>query len=220
MREYRPQLYRTADALDRSGGARELADGLYAELYGLTGQGDRRQSLLSYFHGRSSLATWLRAVLAQRNVDRLRASRRLEPLPDEVDATAAQAARAPDPPNVRRAGYLSMMQRALSRAIARLEPRDRLRLDCYYAQEMTLAAIGRAVREHEATVSRHLARTRKALREDVERQLADSGFGEAQITECFASVVEDAGPMDLRSLLEPAGLARGARKKSEPDRSE
>ena len=31
-----------------------------------------RQSLFRYFHGRSSLTTWLRAVLAQRHVDRLR----------------------------------------------------------------------------------------------------------------------------------------------------
>ena len=65
-----------------TGRARELADALYAELYGVRNRGDRR-SLFRYFDGRSSLATWLRAVLAQRYVDRLRAERRLEPLPDE-----------------------------------------------------------------------------------------------------------------------------------------
>ena len=37
-----------------------------------------RQSLFRYFHGRSSLATWLRAVLAQRVVDAVRVERRLE----------------------------------------------------------------------------------------------------------------------------------------------
>ena len=35
MLEYRPILYRAADALDPSGGARDLADSLYADLYGL-----------------------------------------------------------------------------------------------------------------------------------------------------------------------------------------
>ena len=70
--EMRPGLYRAADALDPSGGARELADSLYADLYGVDQRGGARQSLLRYFHGRSSLATWLRAVLAQRYVDRVR----------------------------------------------------------------------------------------------------------------------------------------------------
>src|SRR5437868_3187832 len=33
VREYRPALFRSADALDRTGGARDLADSLYAELF-------------------------------------------------------------------------------------------------------------------------------------------------------------------------------------------
>jgi DNA-directed RNA polymerase specialized sigma24 family protein len=41
---------------------------LYADLYS--------KSLFRYFQGRSSLATWLRAVLSQRYVDRIRANRR------------------------------------------------------------------------------------------------------------------------------------------------
>src|SRR5262245_41198201 len=65
---YRPILYRAADALDSSGGARELADSLYADLYGWPDQKGERRSLFRYFHGRSTLATWLRAVLAQRQV--------------------------------------------------------------------------------------------------------------------------------------------------------
>ena len=69
VREYRPVLYRAADSLDPNGGAREIADSLYAELYGVNNTG---RSLLLSFSGRSSLATWLRAVLCQRFVDRLR----------------------------------------------------------------------------------------------------------------------------------------------------
>ena len=81
--EYRPLLYRAADALDPSGSARDLADSLYADLYGIPEGESERRSLFRYFQGRSSLATWLRAVLSQRYVDRLRAQRRFEPLPDE-----------------------------------------------------------------------------------------------------------------------------------------
>src|SRR5436190_9715263 len=90
VRDYRPGLYKAAAAIDPSGGARDLADALYAELFGLNERDGVRQSLLRYFHGRSSLATWLRAVLAQRYVDRLRASRRVAPLPegDEIELPA------------------------------------------------------------------------------------------------------------------------------------
>src|SRR5215831_14679344 len=136
VREYRPLLYRAADALDATGGARDLADSLYADLYGLASGGGERQSLLRYFQGRSSLATWLRAVLAQRYVDRLRADRRLEPLPEEIEPEAPPSA---DPDRDR---YVALVRDALARAVARLEARDRLRLASYYVQELTLAQIG------------------------------------------------------------------------------
>ena len=43
--EYRPILYRAADALEPGGGARELADSLYADLYGLGDPEGARKSL-------------------------------------------------------------------------------------------------------------------------------------------------------------------------------
>jgi RNA polymerase sigma factor (sigma-70 family) len=206
--EYRPVLYRAADALNRAGGARDLADSLYADLYGLKdGTADRR-SLLHYFHGRSSLATWLRAVLAQRYVDRLRAERRLEPLSDEdragrgaVDRAGRGTSRGA-PPDPDRSRYLVLMRRALGRAVARLTSRDRLRLGSYYVQELTLAETGRVLKEHEATVSRHLARTRRAIRDDVERQLRDeAGLKDDQLAACFVSVADDPGPIDLKKVI-------------------
>jgi RNA polymerase sigma factor (sigma-70 family) len=194
--EYRPLLYRAADALDPSGGAREIADSLYAELFGVRDGGDRR-SLFSYFEGRSSLATWLRAVLAQRYVDRVRVQRRLESLPD--DEAAAVDAELPDPD---RARYVTLLRQALGRAVAHLTARDRLRLGCYYVQVLTLAQTGRVLKESEATASRQLARTRRAIRDDVERQLRDEArLSEGQIAACFASVAEDPGPLDLKQVI-------------------
>src|SRR4029450_11550104 len=35
VREFRPGMYRAADAIDAGGGAREIAQALYAELFGL-----------------------------------------------------------------------------------------------------------------------------------------------------------------------------------------
>ena len=217
MREHRPVLYRAADAIDRTGAAREAADSLYAELFGLTERDGERRSLLRYFHGRSSLATWLRAVLAQRYVDHLRRARRTEPLPadDDPGGPDLQSTRSggadlvgPSEPDRRR--FVDTIRLAISSAIGRLPDRDRLRLACYYAQNLTLAQIGRALREHEATTSRHLARTRRTLREDVERQLEGNRMSEAEIQECFASLAEDPGPLDLAELF-------GADSKNSPD---
>ena len=209
--DYRPVLYRAAQALDPGGGARDLADGLYAELYGIHDRGGPRRSLLASFQGRSSLAAWLRAVLAQRHVDRLRAERRLEPLPDGDDdprrpagndPRASDGRAAPDPDRRR---WVALVRRALGVAIASLSDRDRLRLGCYYVQELTLADTGRLLVEHEATVSRQLARTRRAIREDVERQLREEARLTAdQMAECFASAAGDPGPIDLAEVLDAA----------------
>jgi RNA polymerase sigma-70 factor (ECF subfamily) len=197
--EYRPALYRAADAIDPRGGARDLADSLYADLFGLQQRQGVRQSLFRYFHGRSQLTTWLRAVLSQRYVDRLREVRRVEVLPDEPVSAAPIAVGSPDS---ERTFFAAAMREALTAAVAALAPRDRLRLNCYYARELTLAAIGRLLREHEATVSRHLARTRRDIRQEVERRLrADYALDEPAIAECFASVVEDPGSLDLREII-------------------
>jgi hypothetical protein len=84
-----------------------------------------------------------------------------------------------------------------------------LRLGCYYAQEMTLAEIGRMLGEHEATVSRHLTRTRRALREAVEGTLRrDHGLDDPSIAECFRSVADDAGPLDLVELFGDAPVRK------------
>jgi hypothetical protein len=72
----------------------------------------------------------------------------------------------------------------------------------YYAQDLTLAAIGRLLSEHEATVSRHLTSTRRAVRQSVEECLRkEHGFDEHSVAECFRSVVDDAGPLDLGELV-------------------
>ena len=91
-----------------------MADALYADLYGLQERDGERRSLFRYFHGRSSLATWLRAVLAQRVVDAVRVERRLDPLPDEDGPMTAVTAPAPDPD---RARYLAWIRRALKAAV-------------------------------------------------------------------------------------------------------
>jgi RNA polymerase sigma-70 factor (ECF subfamily) len=200
LREYRPTLYRAADAIDPAGGARELADSLYGELFGLQQRDGERRSHFHYFHGRSSLATWLRAVLSQRHVDRVRSVRQIDPLPaDDARDAIVSMTTPPDPAVVQ---YATLMREAIRLAVGRLAPHDRLRLTCYYAQDLTLSQIGRVLGEHEATVSRQLARARRAIREHVETYLRhERAMSEAAIAECFAAVIEDTGSLDVAELL-------------------
>ena len=74
----------------------------------------------------------------------------------------------PDPDRER---YIGRFERALSTALASLTPRERMILACYYVDQLTLAEIGRLLREHESTVSRQLERMRRALREGVTQAL-------------------------------------------------
>jgi RNA polymerase sigma factor (sigma-70 family) len=209
--------------LRRSAGsaeACELADSLFAELYGLVDgkRGDR--SLFRYFHGRSSLRTWLRAVLAQRQVDAFRQGKHFAPLEETPSGERAGRATptAPTPlldPD--RAPLLALLRRAFQAALARLDARDRQRLSLYYLEAQTLAEIGRRLDEHESSVSRNLDRIRKELRREVEEFLragegpvdgspARPGLSEAQITLCFEYALQDA-PLDLGKAL---GSTRGS----------
>jgi RNA polymerase sigma factor (sigma-70 family) len=198
--QYRAVLYRAADAIDPGGSSRELADGLYADLYGLQERAGVRQSLFRYFHGRSTLATWLRAVLAQRFVDTKRTRRKVEPLDEAaIDGTRGLPAATIDPDAAR---LVPLLRAALADAVARLPARDRLRLACYYAQDQTLAAIGRQLKEHEATVSRHIARTRQEIRAAVEHRLREEhGLDPAAIELCWRSALADSADLDIGAIM-------------------
>jgi RNA polymerase sigma-70 factor (ECF subfamily) len=211
--EFRPVLLRVAGAAAPPDIARELADSLYAELYGVDERDGRRRSLFDYFHGRSTLAGWLRAVLAQRAVDRARADRRFAPLPEDDAPAPGGAGDVPavpaDPPDVDASRFLPLVRRALASALDALGPRDRLRLSLYYARELTLAVIGRMLGESEATSSRKLERTRRELRAAILRRLREQdGLSEAQVAACFEHARTDAA-FDIARALPPDGQMQG-----------
>jgi len=186
VREFRPVLLRIASRGQQADRARDVADSVYAELYGLDERDGSRWSLFDYFHGRSSLAGWLKAVVAQRLVDKARAARRFETLPAEEASLPEMTAGAAFELGPDRERFLGLVQRALADAIAGLAPRDKLRLSLYYAQEMKLAAVGRVLGESEATSSRKLERTRGALRSAVEKRLRETDrLTDAQVALCF-----------------------------------
>jgi len=204
VREYRPVLRRAAEAMAAGGAAVDLAEELFADLYGLREREGERQSLFRYYQGRSSLATWLRAVLAQRYVDRIRASRRTTSLSDDESESAGSLASKPalGTANPEEPRCRAAVREALTSALSALEPRDRLRLRCYYTQELKLAAIGKMFSESEATASRQLARIRKDLSAAVQERMRQvHAYEGAALAECLQLVMSDAGDLDLGVLL-------------------
>jgi len=215
---YRTYLRGAAAAILRreagSPEACELADSLFPELYGLAGGKGQGRSLFRYFHGRSSLKTWLRAVLAQRHIDSLRAGRRFEELVEEDSPAGRQKtplAQHAEPHDPHRERYVAFFTRALQSALESLAPQEKERLRLYYAEEKTLAEIGRMMGEHESSVSRHLERVRGDLRQAVENLLRcgfaaangaanQPGLSEAEVALCFEYSAEDT-PIDLEKLL-------------------
>jgi RNA polymerase sigma-70 factor, ECF subfamily len=230
---YRPYLRAAAAAVLRCSSASpeacELADSLFAELYGLADGARRERSLFRYFHGRSSLKTWLRAVLAQRHIDAIRAGRRFESIEDDdakPSANKIPKAASVQPSDPYRERYVSLFIRALQAALSALDPRDEQRLRLYYAKEQTLAEIGRQLAEHESSVSRNLDRIRLALRHAVRETLrngcpavngfaAELGLSDAQISLCFEYASADAA-FDLEKLLQRRGPSTPARGRPGP----
>jgi RNA polymerase sigma-70 factor (ECF subfamily) len=173
---------------------RDLADQLYAELYGLnTREGERRCPLLSY-RGRGSLMGWLRTTLAQRHVDYYRRNRREEPL-DEMDAPAADPA--PETP----AAELSQLDRAIEDALRGRDAEERYLLAAYYLDEQTLLQIARVLGVHEATVSRKLKRATEDTKKRVLRNLERSGLSRRAAEEALGADPRDLN-VNLRKLLQ------------------
>jgi RNA polymerase sigma-70 factor, ECF subfamily len=230
---YRGYLRASAAAILRcksdSVAAQDLADSLFTDLYGISASSSGKsedRSLFRYFHGRSSLKTWLRAVLAQRHIDSVRASRRFVEIDDQSTSSPSDglavrervtpidaASSFPNPahdssPDPHRSRYLALFSDALNKALNALDPRDRQRLRLYYADQQTLAAIGRELGEHESSVSRNLERIRRELRASVEAALRSGQFQsqngtypqpaltDEQISLCFEYAAEDA-PLDF-----------------------
>jgi RNA polymerase sigma-70 factor (ECF subfamily) len=201
--QYRSELYRAGVAISGGSSGRDLADSLFGELYGLRERDGSRISPFHYFHGRSKLSTWLHALLAQRHVDELRRTRNTQPIEENesgasIEAEIASPSLAPD---AERDSYLVTLQAALTTVIKTLEPRDRLRLALFYAEDLTLAQVGKLTGEHESTVSRKLERTRADIRRQVESLLRqEKKMTDEQVRQCLDYAREE-WPFDLTRAL-------------------
>jgi RNA polymerase sigma-70 factor (ECF subfamily) len=193
--QHRQPLIRAAIAITGNETlGRDLADQLYAELYGLTmREGERRCPLLS-FSGRGSLMGWLRTTLAQRHVDHHRRNRREQPL-EELEVPAADTA--PQTPSAE----LSQLQRAIEQALQQRDPDERFLLAAYYLDGQTLMQIACVLGVHEATVSRKLRRATTNIRKQVLRNLERCGMSRRAAQEALGADPRDLN-VNLKELLQ------------------
>ncbi len=197
LTRYREKLYLSALRIAREdSAARELADSMYADLYGTTTREGQRVSKLASYTGRGSLEGWLRTVLAQEYVNRYRRTKRLVSL-DEESEEGVQF-RAPDPQPVTSSD--SRLARATDEVLAGLPAEYRMVLSAYYLDDRTLAEIARMLGVHESTISRKLDKLAKSLRKQIVAALVKDGMSRRQAEEALEVDVRDL-QVDIRRSL-------------------
>src|SRR5436309_14647611 len=189
MVRYREKLYDIAAYIAKeSSAARELADSIYADLYGTSAREGKRISKLASYTGRGSLEGWLRTVIAQEYVNRYRKQRKLVSLDEESEEGVQFATSNPEPVT---APY-RRIEEATDEALAGLPAEERFIFASYYLDERTLAEIARMLRVHESTISRKLDKLAKSLRKQIVKSLRRRGMSQRQ--------AEEALQVDLRDL--------------------
>src|SRR3989440_12159702 len=129
MVRYREKLYDIAAYIAKeSSAARELADSIYADLYGTGTREGKRVSKLASYTGRGSLEGWLRTVMAQEYVNRYRRGRKYVSLDEESEEGAQFAAADPEPVVM----VDKRLETATDEALAALPAEDRFVLASYY----------------------------------------------------------------------------------------
>ncbi len=197
LTRYRAKLYNAALAITKDEATgRELADSLYADLFGTSTRDGQRVSKLNFYTGRGSLEGWLRTVLAQEFVNRFRAQRRLVSLDEQTEAGAqfpeksAETQPAPD----------ARLEAATDEALSNLPAEDRLILASYYLDGRTLAEIARIIGVHESTISRRLEKIVHKTRKQILKGLARGGMSKQQAEEAMEADVRDFS-LDVRRRL-------------------
>jgi len=194
LRRYRASLVQTAISITGSATlGQDLADSLYAELYGLRQSEAERRSPLASYTGRGSLVGWLRTTLVQRFRDHHRRTHRESPL-DDLDSPAPA-------PAVSSPSNLPQLTAAVARTLRGIEAEDRFLLSAYYLDRQTLLQIAQTLAVHEATISRRLKRLADNLRKQLIENLLSGGLSKAAALEALGTDPRDI-EINLRNLLQ------------------
>jgi RNA polymerase sigma-70 factor (ECF subfamily) len=212
LTRFREKLYLSALRIAREdSAARELADTLYADLYGTQMRDGQRVSKLASYSGRGSLEGWLRTVLAQEYVNRYRKTKRLVSLDEESEEGIQFRAPNPDPDPPAD----TRLAQATDEVLAALSSEDRMVLSAYYLDGRTLAEIARMLGVHESTISRKLDKLSKALRKQIVAALTRRGLSRRQAEEALEVDVRDLQVDIRRSLAQDSPPAAFSEKRVE-----
>ncbi len=210
--EYRHTMQGAARSLTKDEAeAEDLIQFVFGELYGVRLDGDRRLSKLAHYSGRGSLGGWLRAVVYQAFIDRKRQTSRFEQVEEitEFDRLANEAAAhvngrlsvpIAQPDDLEDARLLRATEEAMTQAFTEIDSRDRLLLNYYYFDDLTLREIGSMMGVHEATISRWLAKAQREVRRKTEEILQRSyGLRRTEVAECLQIAAR--AELDVRRLI-------------------
>jgi RNA polymerase sigma-70 factor (ECF subfamily) len=193
LSQYRNSVTQAATAITRSASlGQDLANSLYAELFGLKDREGCRISPLASYSGRGSLLGWLRTTLAQRHIDFHRRTHREEPLED-VDPPASPIELATH--------EIDLLGHAVARTLKALDATDSFLLSSYFLDGRTLIEIARLLKVHEATISRRLKRLVEQTRKQLLQNLRAEGLSERQAEEALGTDPRDL-EINLRSMLQ------------------
>lgn len=197
LTRFREKLYQSALRIAREdSAARDLADTLYADLYGTNLRDGQRVSKLSSYTGRGSLEGWLRTVLAQEYVNRYRRTKRLTSLEEESE----EGMQLVSPEREDASPVDPRLTQATDAALALLAADDRTVLAAYFLDGRTLAEIARMLGVHESTISRKLDKLAKSLRKQILAGLTRQGMSRRQAEEALDVDVRDL-QLDIRRSL-------------------
>jgi len=204
---YRQKLHGMALHITRDGAhAAELADSLFADLYGMGARNGVRNSKLVFYSGRGSLEGWLRTVMSQEFINRYRKQKKAVSLEEQTEEGVQFVAKDPEP-------ACTFDQRLETATDQALSSEDRFTLASYYLDGRTLAEIARSLGLHESSVSRRLDRLSTGLRKRILAGLREQGMSHAQATEALETDVRDI-TLDLRSrLMQDSGPTTFSRSK-------
>jgi RNA polymerase sigma-70 factor (ECF subfamily) len=186
VRSYRGFMIDFARRIVGGTDADELADSVLADLW------ERRK--LARFEGRSSLRTWLGAVVAHAALNH----RRRRPAPAAPPHAAAVDASRDPLEDAERRRHLRV---ALIEAFGGLAAEDRVLLLMHYEQGLTLDEAGAVLDASKSTLSRRLTRTREHLRRETAR-IAAARFG-VDVGRLWRDGGMDDADFDLRAVCAP-----------------
>ena len=168
--------------------AKELAASVLTDMFLPDSSG---RSRIASYDGRSSLATWLRAIVNRRTINererKWNSVERLDSQTEVADLTGIELAEA----TLRASRYGGMVRHCFKCACEKLTERERLMLLWRYDEQLQVSQIAHIFAVNPSTVSRQLEQTYRKLREDVVLMLASKyKLGAAAIEECLTEILE------------------------------